>query len=213
MAGGRVSGPGAESRFAHGGDEQAPITVALCHWKVAVKSLGHVATLHDKSMGCAETIVEGRVAVGDRLRLCRVHERRRLKKGPLSSHFHMSGRCLPLAGALCSPLSLPSFLAGQKVQFKGQKVHCTATGQCERLIILTINTTNQPRHMTRHAMKNTKLKLLIGALCGAFALVTASLPAQTLPVTAGLQLWRIERLALPLFAGLTTKTMEDRSCG
>src|ERR1017187_2334956 len=38
-------------------------------------------------------------------------------------------------------------------------------------------------------MKNTKLKLLIGALCGAFALVTASLPAQTLPVTAGLQLW------------------------
>ena len=38
-------------------------------------------------------------------------------------------------------------------------------------------------------MKNTKVKPLIGALCGAFALVTASLPAQTLPVTAGLQLW------------------------
>ena len=38
-------------------------------------------------------------------------------------------------------------------------------------------------------MKSTKVRLLIGALCGAFALVTASLPAQTLPVTAGLQLW------------------------
>jgi hypothetical protein len=38
-------------------------------------------------------------------------------------------------------------------------------------------------------MKNTKVKLLIGALCGAVALATASLQAQTPPVTAGLQLW------------------------
>jgi hypothetical protein len=47
-------------------------------------------------------------------------------------------------------------------------------------------------------MKQTKLTLLISAACATVALATASLQAQTLPVTTGLQLW------LKADAGVTT---------
>src|ERR1035441_7289557 len=55
---------------------------------------------------------------------------------------------------------------------------------------------NEPN--SRYPMKKTKLQLLIGFACATVALATASLQAQTLPVTTGLQLW------LRADAGITT---------
>jgi hypothetical protein len=125
--------------------------------------------------------------------------------------------------------------AGQKIQIKGQNVHChcprrsikVATyGQTRTEIVQEICPggkplevwpsgtrrnrlagksdsnlpTPNPKPLTPQPMNMKKVKCLVGAACGAIALMNLGLQAQTLPITAGLQLW------LKADAGVTTNS-------